>query len=86
MPDCTIIDKLRGPKILDMSIFDWFVSLGLAVLVGYFFLKINALWKWLLFIILWTLFGVVVHWIFGIKTMLGFYLGINKKPSRKHKC
>lgn len=82
---CTMIAKLRGPKILDMSIFDWIASIGVAVCVGFLF-KIKTTLSWVLFIVGWTLFGVLAHLLFGVKTMLGFYLGLNEKPDRKIIC
>jgi hypothetical protein len=36
-----------------------------------------------LFEISFIIFGILVHKIFGINTMLGYYLGINEKPLRK---
>jgi len=85
---CTFVDTLRKPKILDMSIFDWVGSLVLAVLVGVFLLRIKAIniTGWIVWITLWTLFGVVVHYVVGVDTMLGYYLGINPKPKRSEEC
>jgi len=80
--ECTFIDKIRGPKVLNMSIFDWIVS----IIIGTFFglwIGIKTPIKWLIFICIWILLGVLVHYIFGIKTMLGFYLGLNEKPLRR---
>ena len=74
-----LIDTLRGPKILDMSIFDWVVSLAFAFVVGTWF----GIKQWPLFLIAWVLFGIWVHWVFGVKTMLGYYVGLNEKPERK---
>jgi hypothetical protein len=85
MTECTFIDRLRGPKILDMSIFDWIASLAAAGLVGYL-LKFDSVVKWIIFIIGWIAFGTLVHYYFGVSTMLGFYLGLNPKPLRKKKC
>jgi hypothetical protein len=47
--DCTALDRLRGPKILDMSIFDWVTSLAAAALVGWL-LRLDGLVQWILFI------------------------------------
>jgi len=74
----TWIETLRGPKILDMSIFDWAVSLLAAYYTGRW-LKVKM---WPLFLLGWIAFGVIIHWMFGIPTMLGYYLGINTKPVR----
>uniref|UniRef100_A0A6C0DTR2 Uncharacterized protein n=1 Tax=viral metagenome TaxID=1070528 RepID=A0A6C0DTR2_9ZZZZ len=83
--DCTTLDRLRGPKILDMSIFDWVTSLAAATLVGWLF-GITGGAHWVLFILAWILFGVVTHYAFGVKTMLGYYLGLNTKPLRNKHC
>jgi len=76
-----LIETLRGPKIFDMSIFDWAMSLLAAYLVGLWFKVKN----WPLFLIGWVGLGVAVHWAFGVPTMLGYYLGINDKPVRQEK-
>ena len=81
MPACTTIQRLRKPKILNMSIFDWITSLLLAALLGYF-LSIKGS-QWLPFLLAWTLFGVLTHYAFDINTMLGYYLGINPVPIRQ---
>ena len=81
MSDCTALDRVRQPKVFDMSIFDWVVSLSGAVLVGWV-IRVKGL-SWILFLLAWILFGVVAHSAFGVKTMLGYYLGLNEKPIRK---
>ena len=73
------IETLRGPKILNMSIFDWVVSLVIAAMVGNWL----GIKQWPLFLLAWVLFGIWVHWLFDIKTMLGYYVGLNEKPERK---
>lgn len=78
----TLIDTLRGPKILDMSIFDWVTSITGAILLGNY-AGIKGLEKWIGFILLWIVFGIVVHYVAGVKTMLGYYVGLNEKPERK---
>ena len=82
--DCSLIEKLRSPKILDMSAFDWITSLMGAVLVG----KWIQTKDWFAFILAWIMFGVVAHLIFGVDSMFGYYIGVNKKPVRdsKRKC
>jgi hypothetical protein len=80
---CSWIQSLRKPKILDMSIFDWVTSLLAAFLVGYFLMKLRGYINWALFIVGWTLAGVAIHKLFGVNTMLGYYMGLNPKPIRK---
>ena len=81
MKKCTWIQTLRKPKILNMSIFDWVTSLLAAVLVGRY-VGMTGYLKWLLFLVIWTLGGVAVHYAFGVNTMLGYYLGLNPLPVR----
>lgn len=85
MSSCSFIDKLRGPKILDMSIFDWVASLLGAAIVGYL-LKLDSPLKWIVFVLGWVSFGTLVHYVFDVPTMFGYYLGLNKKPLRNSKC
>ena len=82
MEKCTTIQRLRKPKIADMSIFDWVTSLLAALLIGRAF-GIKSFLEWVMFIILWIAFGVAAHLAFKVPTMLGYYLGINEKPVRK---
>jgi len=81
MSDCTALDRVRQPKLFDMSIFDWVASLSGAVLLGWM-IQVKGI-SWIGFLLAWILFGVVVHSAFGVKTMLGYYLGLNEKPIRK---
>jgi hypothetical protein len=85
MSDCSFIDKLRGPKIFKMSIFDWVTSLVAAYYFGIYFcnMKNKPTKTWICFFIVWTLFGVLVHKVLNIDTQLGYYLGLNKEPIRK---
>jgi len=84
--ECTWIDKIRGPKIFDMSIFDWITSLFAAILLGLTFNLVDSPLDWLLFIIAWIGFGILIHYSMGVPTMLGYYLGLNPKPEREKRC
>jgi hypothetical protein len=81
--DCSLIDKIRGPKIAKMSIFDWVTSLFGAWLIGTYILRLSRPIYWLLWIILWIIIGIIAHVIAKVPTMLGYYLGLNEKPVRK---
>ena len=81
MKKCSWIQSLRKPKILNMSIFDWVTSLLGAILVGRY-IGIIGYPKWILFLVAWTLGGVAIHYVFGVNTMLGYYLGLNPPPVR----
>lgn len=84
MENCTFIDKLRGPKIFDMSIFDWVSTVLVAYLIYRFALpkvgRYFPLWQVIIAIVV---LGVAVHYFMGIPTMLGYYLHLNAKPIRK---
>ncbi len=80
---CGIIDTLRKPRIFDMPVFDWASSLLGAWIVGRFVLHITCVSIWIVFISAWIVLGILVHWVLGVDTMLGYYLGISNKPKRK---
>jgi hypothetical protein len=76
------MDQLRKPKILDMSIFDWTTALLGGFLIAYYLFNLTDVLPIILFEIGFIIFGIVLHKLFGINTMLGYYLGINEKPNR----
>ena len=76
------MDQLRKPKILDMSIFDWVTTLLGGFIIAYYLIGIKDFKYIALFEFGFVLFGIVVHKIFGINTMLGYYIGLNEKPIR----
>lgn len=80
MRKCGIIDTLRGPKLWNMSIFDWVASLLGAWLVGRW-LGFKGM-AWLGFLLAWIAFGIVVHLAVGVPTELGHKLGLNGPPER----
>lgn len=82
MKPCTTIQRLRKPKILDMSIFDWVTSLLGAAIVAYY-MHVRGYINLTLFFIAWTLTGILIHAEFGVNTMLGYYVGLNPKPKRE---
>jgi hypothetical protein len=80
--ECTWVDYVRKPKIFGMPLFDWIASLLVAVLFGVYVFHIQGYVMWVVFIIAWTGVGVLVHYMFGVDTMLGYYLGLNPVPKR----
>jgi hypothetical protein len=76
------MDQIRKPKILDMSIFDWVTALLGGFLIAYYLFDITDPLFIVLFEIGFIIFGIIVHKLFGINTMLGYYLGLNDKPKR----
>ena len=76
------MDQLRKPKILDMSIFDWVTALLGGFLIAYYLFHITDQMSIILFEIGFIIFCIIIHKLFGVNTMLGYYLGINDKPKR----
>lgn len=78
---CTIIDIVRKPKVFGMAAFDWTASLLAAFMVGKL-IRINTVSQWTVFLLFWVMFGVAVHYVLGVPTMLGYYLGLNPMPTQ----
>jgi hypothetical protein len=76
------MDYLRKPKILDMSIFDWITALVGGYLIAKYIINTDDITIIIFVEILFIIFGISIHKLFGINTMLGYYLGINDKPIR----
>jgi hypothetical protein len=76
------MDQLRKPKIFDMSIFDWVTALLGGFLIAYYLFNLTDIMSIIFFEIGFIIFGIIVHKLFGVNTMLGYYLGINDKPKR----
>ncbi len=73
-----MISDLRKPKILDMAIFDWVGTFAGAYIVSKIF-DFNLMLTFLTLIII----GILIHYILGVNTMFGYYLGLNEKPIRE---
>ena len=82
---CGTIDLLRKPKVLDMSIFDWVTSLLGAWIVGVYVIGLKGAGAlvWCVYLLFWVMLGVLAHCVFGVPTMLGYYIGVSTKPVRK---
>lgn len=76
------MDQLRKPKLLDMSIFDWVTALLGGYIIAYYVFDFKDTNLIILFEFGFIIFGIIVHKIFGINTMLGYYIGLNEKPIR----
>jgi hypothetical protein len=83
---CTFVDVLRGPKIYDMSIFDWVASLLGELALGYYIVGLRSVWALTLWMVACVILGVGVHKLLGVDTMFGYYLGLNAKPDRSKQC
>jgi len=66
-----------------MSVFDWVVSLAGGLMIGFYLLKLKTINSSIIWLIIWTFIGIIVHYAMDVDTMLGYYLGINKYPKRK---
>lgn len=79
----TVINILRTPKIFNIAIFDCLATILFGLIIGKYILNIKNTFIMIIWIIALFIFGIIIHYLFGIKTMLGYYLGINDKPDRK---
>lgn len=77
------LQKLRGPKIFGMAIFDWVATIVATVLFAYFtYRKPNPLEYWQYFLLVFVAViavALVAHNISGTPTQFGYYLGLNQK-------
>ncbi len=79
----SLIEELRKPKILDMAIFDWIMSILLTLYISYKYN--NDKYDNIIFIkslIIMVVIAVSTHYIFGIDTKFNYYLGISNNPKR----
>lgn len=76
-----LLQRLRGPRVFGMAVFDWAASLGAAVLVGRHLFALRFCSHhgaaWAIFLLGWIAMGVLVHLWFAVPTTLGYYLGLN---------
>lgn len=70
-----IIETLRKPRIFKIAIFDVFMSILMMMFI-FHMLGIPKIYGALSAIPL----GIIVHYIFGVKTQLNHYLGISEAP------
>jgi hypothetical protein len=76
-----VLAALRAPRVLGMAVFDWAASLLAAAAVGHWVLRLPAAAAaWLAFLALWVAAGVAAHWLAGVPTTLGYYLGVSAAP------
>lgn len=67
---------IRSFRIFQIAVFDVFTAwIGLYLLFAFFQFKNPSLWT---FIFLFPI-GILSHYLFGVKTKLNEYLGINKR-------
>ncbi len=84
MTDCTLIQQLRTPRIFNMAILDWVMTLFGAYILTHFLSRYfkNENFYRLLFNVTFglTVLAIFLHWLFGVNTVLGYYLGLNEMP------
>jgi len=84
----SVITTLRGPKFIDMAIFDWIATILGALWIWYALNQTKDVgFEWfLLILVAFIALGVVVHLIFRVDTKFGFYLGLNSDPRPNAMC
>ena len=87
MKNCDLIDILREPKIFNMAIFDWILTLLGSYAITWLLYKFNDIdisftQMYVIITIGLVIIGIILHKILNVPTMLGYYLGLNKKPKR----
>lgn len=79
----SLIEKLRKPKIYDMAIFDWIMSIIITLYISYKYNNNkydNIIFIKSIFIMIIT--AVMTHYVFNIDTKFNYYLGISNNPKR----
>ena len=71
---------MKQPVIFGLTLLQWAASFMGVGLIGAFVLKLKGPQAWGLFLLAWTLFGMIMLRVFGIQTQLGYYLGLVKDP------
>ena len=88
--NCSWIELIRQPKIFNMAIFDWASTLLASFIIAKLLFRILDINKYKVSFILFYFYvtilllilGIFLHIFFDVNTMLGYYLGISKKPKR----
>jgi len=70
---------------VNIELLEWLFLIGSprllgGAIIGYFILENHSVALWTMWLIVWILIGIVIHLLVGVDTMLGYYLGLNKKP------
>ena len=84
-----LIHLLRSSKVFGMAEFDFICLLLLSIIASYpmqVYLinkKIHIKYSIIIagFFVIFVLIGILVHYLFGIPTMLNYYLGLNTKDA-----
>ena len=70
-----LIKKLRSPRIFGIAIFDLLQAI---IITAYLFEKYG--YDYRLGALLSIPIGIIIHYVFNIKTTLNYYLGLSEKP------
>ena len=79
----SFIEKLRKPKIYDMALFDWIMTILFALYASYKYNNDrydNIIFIKSIFIMI--ILSVSTHYIFKIDTKFNYYLGLSNNPKR----
>ena len=81
---CNTIQKLRVYRFYNMAILDWLLTIIgayiLAVFIDKYITNISFIVIFVYTLIFLIILAIYLHWLFNIKTTLGYYLGINNMP------
>jgi uncharacterized membrane protein YcaP (DUF421 family) len=72
----SLIDRLRGPKIAEMALFDWVATAAVAAVIGVFSKSTHV---GVVSFIMLILIAIILHYYLGIPTMFNAYLGLALK-------
>ena len=79
----SLIEKLIKPKIYDMALFDWIMTILFALYVSYKYNNDkydNVIFIKSIFIMI--ILAITAHYIFNIDTKFNYYLGLSNNPKR----
>ena len=72
-------DNLRRLRLVGISVIDLVLTLILALVIAALFIELSLRATIIVFLIL-MIIAIITHLHFKVDTMLGYYIGINKKP------
>jgi hypothetical protein len=79
---CSGVEHFRRQyRIFDLPILDLAFSALAGFWVGKNTMKLETATQWTLWSVFWLFLGIFVHYIFNVKTNLGYKLGINDRPT-----
>ena len=79
-----IIKQLRQPKIYQMVLFDWIMSILITLYISYKYN--NNKYDNIIFIkaiLIMIILAITIHYIFNVDTKLNYYIGLSNDPKRE---